>query len=197
MKGSRPDLPSKGPSVLKRQVISVLSSSERPEDVLDVFGPDACRRIINPIISLLYSGDPELSARAVGAFGVVISRLADQDMEAARVVMRRLMWSLNDESGGIGWGAPEAMGEAMARHETLAVEYAPILLSYIREDGNYLEYEPLRKGAMRGIRRLAEARPSVLTDIDASRYLMPYLGSTDRDIRRLAGEALSFLSGQP
>lgn len=25
-------------------------------------------------------------------------------MDSARIVMRRLMWSLNDESGGIGWG---------------------------------------------------------------------------------------------
>jgi len=197
LKGSRPDPPSKGPSALRRQVRSVLSSSDRPEDVLDVFGPDACRRIINPIISALYSGDPKISARAVGAFGVVISRLADRDMEAARVVMRRLMWSLNDESGGIGWDAPEAMGEAMARHETLAEEYAPILLSYIREDGNYLEFEPLRRGALRGLRRLAGARPSVLDALDAGRYLIPYLGSTDPDTRRLAGEALSFLSGQP
>jgi hypothetical protein len=43
--------------------------------------------------------------------GEVMAHLADKDMESARVIMRRLMWSLNDESGGIGWGAPEAMGE--------------------------------------------------------------------------------------
>jgi len=36
------------------------------------------------------------------------------------------MWSLNDESGGIGWGAPEAMGAIMARHTGLADEYANI-----------------------------------------------------------------------
>jgi len=40
--------------------------------------------------------------------------------------MRRLMWNLNDESGGIGWGNPEAMGEILACHEALANEYAPI-----------------------------------------------------------------------
>jgi len=58
-------------------------------------------------------------------------------MESARVIMRRLMWSLNDESGGIGWGAPEAMGEIMARHEQLTKEYSAILGSYIREDGKF------------------------------------------------------------
>jgi len=52
--------------------------------------------------------------------GRVVSSLAEKDMESARVVMRRLMWNLNEESGGIGWGCPEAMGETMARSAPLA-----------------------------------------------------------------------------
>ena len=52
---------------------------------------------------------------------------------------RRLIWSLNDESGGIGWGAPEAMGEILARSEKLSCEFYCILLAYIREDGTPLE----------------------------------------------------------
>ena len=30
------------------------------------------------------------------------------------------MWTLNDESGGIGWGSPEVMGEILAAHKGLA-----------------------------------------------------------------------------
>ncbi|MEA3417440.1 MAG: hypothetical protein U9R02_15080 [Thermodesulfobacteriota bacterium] len=55
--------------------------------------------------------------------GVVVSNLADHDMESARVIMRRLIWNLNDESGGIGWGSPEAMGEIMARNNRLALPF--------------------------------------------------------------------------
>ena len=95
------------------------------------------KKAVNALIPFLYSPDEAVKSKAVSAFGVMMERLAGEDMEAARVIMRRLMWSLNDESGGIGWGAPEAMGEAMARHEGLAREYAPILISYIRHDGNY------------------------------------------------------------
>ncbi len=62
--------------------------------------------------------------------GRVAADLADRDMESARVVVRRLMWNLNDESGGIGWGSPEAMGEIMACHEGLAEEYSCILISF-------------------------------------------------------------------
>ena len=62
--------------------------------------------------------------------GQVVSNLADTDMESARVIMRRLIWNLNDESGGIGWGSPEAMGDIMACHERLAGEYHRLLVSY-------------------------------------------------------------------
>ena len=104
--------------------------------------------------------------------------------------MRRLMWMLNDESGGIGWGAPEAMAEAMACHPRLAEEYVRILLSYIREDGNFLEYEPLRRGALWGIGRLARVYPEMLIELDAARYIRPYPEPDDPLSRSLSARAL-------
>jgi hypothetical protein len=65
------------------------------------------RQVINPLFSFLCHSDQKVKWRAVTAMGVVVSDLAKKDMESARIIMRRLMWSLNDESGGIGWGAPE------------------------------------------------------------------------------------------
>jgi hypothetical protein len=123
--------------------------------------------------------------------GPVVARLADEDMESARVVMRRLMWNLNDESGGIGWGSPEALGAIMACHEELAEEYAHILMSYTRKDGNYLEHEILQRGLLWGIGRLAEARPRLLPD--TGRYLLPYLRSPDAAVRGLAARAAGIL----
>eukprot|EP00362_Geleiidae_sp_MMETSP1317_P000447 CAMPEP_0201284794 /NCGR_PEP_ID=MMETSP1317-20130820/84991_1 /ASSEMBLY_ACC=CAM_ASM_000770 /TAXON_ID=187299 /ORGANISM="Undescribed Undescribed, Strain Undescribed" /LENGTH=71 /DNA_ID=CAMNT_0047606373 /DNA_START=1077 /DNA_END=1289 /DNA_ORIENTATION=- len=71
-------------------------------------------------------------------------------MEEARIVMRRMLWSMNDESGGIGWGVPEAMAEVMTCNKGLAEEYIHMLISYMREDGeelfqdgNFLEHESL------------------------------------------------------
>ena len=151
------------------------------------------KKAINPLVSLLYSGDAGLRKKAISAFGEMMASLAGEDIEAARVVMRRLMWSLNDESGGIGWGAPEAMAEAMARSETLALEYAHILVSYIWKDGNYLEYAPLRKGALYGIVRLAKKRPGIIETLKARERLNPFLGSEDPEERRLANEAFMYL----
>ncbi|MDA8165409.1 MAG: HEAT repeat domain-containing protein, partial [Desulfobacteraceae bacterium] len=130
---------------------------------------------------------------AVAAMGPTVAALADEDMEAARVVMRRFMWSLNDESGGIGWGVPEAMAEVLAAHARLAAEYAHILVAFMREDGFFLEYEPLQRGLMWGLGRLAQVRPDLLRQKDAPRYLLPYLDSPDPQVRGLAARALGLL----
>jgi hypothetical protein len=112
-------------------------------------------------------------------------------MESGRVAVRRFMWQLNDESGGIGWGCPEAMAEALVLHEELAQEYATILISYIREDGNFLEYEPLQRGAVWGIARLAQARPKLV--YPAIPHLLQLLSSKDAAVRGLSIWALGIL----
>jgi len=101
------------------------------------------------------------------------------------------MWKLNDESGGIGWGSPEVMGEILATHSGLAQEYAHILLSYAREDGNYLEHEGLQRGLLWGIGRLSEERPELVRG--ASALLLPYLESRDEVIRGQAARIMGLL----
>jgi hypothetical protein len=137
--------------------------------------------VVSPLFSFFYSTDELVKWRAVTAMGRVVAMLADKDMESARIVMRRLMWNLNDESGGIGWGSPEAMGEIMACHAGLAEEYACILISYIMEDGNFLEHEALQRGAVWGIGRLAHARPALV--IHSTHHLIPFLKSSDTTLR--------------
>jgi hypothetical protein len=146
------------------------------------------RKAVNPLISFFCDRDVMLRWRSVSALGAVVARLADENRESARVVMRRLMWSLNDESGGIGWGAPEAMGEITARHAGMAGEYGHILLSYLAEDGNYLEHEVLQRGALWGCGRLAHARPERVKPAAGS--LFPFLASADPYHRGYAAWAL-------
>ncbi len=152
------------------------------------------RQSVNYLISFFYDTDPLIRWRAIAAFGRVLSRLADENMESARVVMRRLMWNLNDESGGIGWGSPEAMGAATAQHQRLADEFANILRSYVRPDENFLEHEMLQRGVLWGIGRLAASRPDHLPETDI--FLMPFLESGDACHRGLAAWALGNLKSQ-
>ena len=142
------------------------------------------RQAVNPLFSLFYSGDDRLRWRAVAAMGAVVAHLAETSMESARVVMRRLMWNLNDESGGIGWGSPEAMGEITARHAGLAEEFASILISYINPEGNFLEHERLQRGSLWGVGRLAHARPVLARP--AAAFLPAFYSSSDPYLRGLA-----------
>ncbi len=149
------------------------------------------RRVINPLIAFLCSTEELVKWRAVMAIGCVVARLADSDLESARTIMRRFIWSLNDESGGIAWGAPEAMGEIMACHSGLAGEYVHILISYIRPDGNPLQYELLERGVLWGLGRLAEVRPGLMGD--AAACGMAYLESADPVLRGLAARLMGLL----
>ncbi|TBV80077.1 MAG: HEAT repeat domain-containing protein [Desulfobulbaceae bacterium] len=150
-------------------------------------------RVLQALFSLLCHNDPLLRWRTVSVMGPLVADLANNNKEAARVVMRRLMWSLNDESGGIGWGAPEAIAACLVYHAQLADEYTHILVSFMREDGAFLEYPPLQQGLMWGVGRLAQVRPQLLEKKRASHYLLPYLDSPDATVRGLAARALGLL----
>ncbi|WP_419662459.1 hypothetical protein Dvar_29200 [Desulfosarcina variabilis str. Montpellier] len=142
------------------------------------------RQAVNPLFSFFYSTDEMLRWRAITAMGVVVGQLADSHMESARVIMRRLMWNLNDESGGIGWGSPEAMGEITAVHPMLAMEFHRILISYVDPSGNYLEHPGLQRGAVWGMGRLAHARPDLAQP--AAGLLPAFFNASDPYLRGMA-----------
>ena len=179
-----------GGRALKNKVRDLLNSPSLDRALEELCRMPA-RQVINPLFSFLHHGDEKAKWAAVTAMGAIVAQLADQDMEAARIVLRRLMWNLNDESGGIGWGSPEAMGEILARHKGLAQEYAHILVSYARLDGNYLEHEMLQRGLLWGIGRVAQVRPDFLQN--SVQHLIPYLRSKDSTVRALAARIMGFL----
>ena len=71
---------------------------------------------------LLYDPVALIRWRAIEGMGVVADRLAGEDPEAVRIILRNLLWSINDESGGIGWSAPECIGEIIYRRPELFPE---------------------------------------------------------------------------
>jgi hypothetical protein len=164
--------------------IEKLLRADRIETALEALRQIPGRQAVNPLFSFFYSGDEQLRWRAVTAMGTVVSQLADHDLESARVVMRRLMWNLNDESGGIGWGSPEAMGEISAVHARLADEFACILISYVNPAGNFLEHERLQRGSLWGVGRLAHARPMLAKP--ALPFLPAFYQSSDPYLRGTA-----------
>ena len=175
---------------LKRRVYDLLKSTEFDRAIEELCLLPA-RRVINPLFSFLHHNDQKIKWAAVTAMGAVVAKLGDEEMESARVIMRRLMWNLNDESGGIGWGSPEAMGEILAGHGGLAEEYAHVLLSYVRKNGNYLEHDLLQRGLLWAIGRLCQVRPHMVRG--AVPHLLPYLESGDAHVRGLAAWVMGLL----
>ncbi|MEE4355883.1 MAG: hypothetical protein V2I97_05390 [Desulfococcaceae bacterium] len=172
---------------LKKKVL-VLLQGDNPEHTLQEIRQYPARQIIGPLFSHFYHGDEHTRWAAIMAMGAVVDGMVRAgDTESARVVMRRLMWNLNDESGGIGWGSPEAMGEITARNRTMAKEFHRILTSYACEEGNFLEHEVLQYGVLWGIGRLAHARPELIPY--ALPWLLPFLKSPDPGHRGLAAWA--------
>lgn len=116
-------------------------------------------QLVGHLFSHFYHKDDLVKFRSIAAMGDLGSRLEKQNIEKARIVLRRIMWNLNDESGGIGWGSPEAMGEILSQCPELAMEFKSILLSYLDPDGNYLEHEMLQRGVLWGIGTYLESSP--------------------------------------
>jgi hypothetical protein len=178
---------------LKKEVLALLQKSDF-DVAMQAIKQWPARQVVNPLISLLYHQEERIKWRAVIAMGIVVDQMADLHKESARIVMRRLMWSLNDESGGIGWGSPEVMGEIMARHKGLADEFHSILISYIRPDQNYIEHEILQRGVLWGIGRLSQIRPHLMRP--AAVYLIPYMEADDPYLRGLAAWAARAIGGE-
>lgn len=184
---------------LKKTILLLLAESSL-ERILDEIAGYSESDVLGPLFSALCSIDEQVRWHAVSAFGHVVPRLARRDREAARVVMRRFLWSLNDESGGIGWGAPEAMAEIMLHDAQMAGEYLHMLVSYMRQDGpelfqdgNYIELPQLQQGVLWGIGRLCPVYKQTLLDLGVAADLKLYLQSADGTVRGLSVWCLGLL----
>ncbi len=177
---------------LKKEIIQLLKNGDL-DTVVAMRESCSAKRLLNLLVGCFCNDNELVRWLSVTGVGILVVGIANNEMEDARVVMRRFLWMLNDESGGIGWGAPEAMGEVMASHERLADEYAHMLVANMREDGNYLELEMLQRGLMWGIGRLAETRAELLHQKNCVQYLLPYLDSNDSTVRGLACRAVGNL----
>lgn len=177
---------------IKKEVISLLEHNdwEKISEELKQFPP---KDLINPLFSAICRAENRIRWHGISAFGQVVSQMAEEEMEDARVIMRRFLWSLNDESGGIGWGAPESMGEIICKHPKLAEEYLHMLISYTRDDGpelfqdgNFLELPELQRGLLWGLGRAAASRAKMLNDLGVGTDIEQYLLSKDPVILSMA-----------
>ena len=177
---------------IKKQVINLLRREDL-DSILDDLPSLPQKNLLNALFTCLCHPHELVRWHAVSSFGQVVSAMAVRDMEEARTVMRRFLWMLNDESGGIGWGVPEAMAEVMFHSRPLADEYLHMLVSYtmddgpeLFQDGNFLELELLQEGVLWGLCRVAPLYGKELIELGLEENIEVYLRSQNDTVMGLA-----------
>lgn len=151
---------------------------------------------VSPLFALL-PGEHLLSHRAAYALGHTLAHLAETDIERARIAIRRFMWHMNEESGNIGWGIPDAFSESLAASPLLAKEYRNILISYIIDlgyDDNYCDNDTLRRSCYWAIGNFAARRPELAEK--ARPWLVKGLSDRDNICKGMAAWALGQLKAE-
>lgn len=113
------------------------------------------KNILRTLSSLLYDSDRLVVWRTIEGLGRVSIKMGEKGLEPLRRLIRQLLWSMNDESGSIGWYAPEAIGEILYNLPSLQGEYLPILVSN-------LETEPFGGGICRAMARISGRFPETI-----------------------------------
>jgi hypothetical protein len=122
------------------------------------------KRVLGSLVALTYDADPQIGWRAVEALAAAASRVAADDPDHVREHLRRLLWLMSEESGGVCWHAPEAMAEIVRREPEAFAEYIPIVVSLIES----LAQEDLghfKAGTLRAIGRLEAVGGDHIQDV--------------------------------
>jgi hypothetical protein len=92
------------------------------------------RRFWSALRLCLYENDADLRWPAIEAIARFMKRRwSEGDREKVREYLRGLLWRLNEESGNIGWGAPEVVAEIIVSVPELLEPYGGIMLAYSLE----------------------------------------------------------------
>ncbi len=152
-------------SEIKKNIIKLLREKDYP-DYIEGLVSFPLKKVIGCLFSALLNSDERIRWHAVAGFGEVVNILSEDDPEQGRIFVRRLLWMLCDESGGIAWGVPEVMGEVLSKVDILAQEYSSILIHQIIDLGdktdNFIEFEPLRRGGYWAVARFSKSYPKLV-----------------------------------
>jgi len=107
---------------------------------------------LRTLFSMTFDAEELLRWRAVEAVGAVAGEFARDDLERVKEFLRRLLWMMNDESGGLGWRAPEAIGEILVNVPGLIPQYGKLLPRFFHE-------EPFERGSRFAVHRVARVEP--------------------------------------
>ena len=141
------------------------------------------RRVLSGLLSWSYDTNPLIVWRAIEAMGLAAERIAVASPGKVREHLRRFLWLLSDESGGVCWHAPEGLAEIVSRLPDEFEEYIPIAVSLI-DNIEKEDLPPFLPGTLWAIGRLASLGGAYIDDVLQS--VISALVATDSQVRGMA-----------
>ena len=133
---------------IKQKVVLLLQQRDYGE-LLDLCEKD--RRFWKALQRCLYETEVSVIWPAIEAIAKLMKRWWQAGHEEkVREYIRKLLWSLNDESGGIGWNAPQTIAEIIVVIPQLLKPYGSMMIA------STLEESLLVKNGLWGMGRLGE-----------------------------------------
>ncbi len=143
------------------------------------------RKALSLLVRLAYDKETLVGRRAIKAVGLAARQLIKTDYEYLRETARKLLWSLSDESGGIGWAAPELLGEIVSADPQRFSDIIPLIAEVYD-----VEEVVFRPGVVYALSKIAETAPGAA----ASYQKIVILALADKD-PLLKINALEFVRG--
>ncbi|MDT8904041.1 DVU0298 family protein [Anaeroselena agilis] len=142
------------------------------------------RRVLRVLIGLLYDADDYAHWLAIDALGRWGGRMAADNPEKTRDLIRRLLWTLNDESGGNPWGATGAIGAVIAARPELFAGYLSMICPFHDDVNIYPEF-------IWSVAAVGSARSDLAAEYVP--FLLDALGHASASIRAYAAWCLGAL----
>lgn len=170
-----------------------LAVEQEDDDAVRAAAREKISGVVRYLSGQLYTPDEEAKHRAVHALGVVAAEESILDRERAVDLLRRFAWALNDESGAVPYGIPEAIGEVISVRPEFQEAFLPILCSLLTED-DMSQTGPVERGAFWAVGRVGPpvARYSA-TVVDAVRAASE--SHSEPETAAIAGRALAAIMG--
>jgi len=150
-------------------------------------------RVLRYLSGRLYSDSEVEKWRAVRALGVVVADDLIVSRQQATELLRRFLWALNDESGMVPYGIPEAIGEVLAVRPELQGDFLPMLCSLVIDEA-MLQAGGIERGILWALGRVgppvARCSPEAVGAVRVASMTHP-----DPETREIASRSLRMMGG--
>jgi len=169
---------------IQKEITSLLKEAKYDELVSKTLKN---KGVIKYLLRLLYHPYGLERWQAVEGLGYISKALVVTETEAVKELIRRLLWSMNDESGTTSWSAPEAIGEIIFRNPEQFQEFVSIVV-------NASEEEIFHRGVAWALGRIGQVRPDMVKEFIP--LLIQFLRHRKPEVRGYAAWALGQMGAQ-